>query len=414
MPFLYTLSVYIYTCFIKLVSLANPKARQWVKGRKGIFVRMGSEILADDQIIWIHCASLGEFEQGRPVIEALKQRYPAYKIMLTFFSPSGYEVRKNYENADYVFYLPADAPANAKKFVDIIRPKLAVFIKYEYWFNYIRALHRNNIPVFMASAVFRKKQHFFKWYGKWFLNQLKKIEWFFLQQTRDKELLADFGIRNASVSGDTRFDRVLKIREEQEEIPLIEKFVQHKKVFLAGSSWSPDEKIVRAFMAKEPTDFKYIVAPHQVHEDHIREIVNLFGAVRVARMSALETADLESCKVLIIDSIGFLSRLYRYAGYALIGGGFGVGIHNILEASAFGVPVFFGPNYQKFEEAKDLIRLGGAFEIDGPEALTAKVNAFESNPEAYQHCRENAQVYVRDKQGATNRILHKLSAYLQG
>ncbi|MCF8234513.1 MAG: 3-deoxy-D-manno-octulosonic acid transferase [Bacteroidales bacterium] len=394
--------------------MANSKARQWVKGRKGIFMQMGSEIQADDQIIWMHCASLGEFEQGRPVIEALKQRYPAYKIMLTFFSPSGYEIRKNYENADYVYYLPADTPANVKKFIGIARPKIAIFVKYEYWYHYIRTLSCKGVPVFMVSAVFRKNQHFFKWYGKWFLNQLKKIEWFFLQQARDKELLADYGIRNTSVSGDTRFDRVWNIREEQKGIPLVEKFVQHKKVFLAGSSWLPDEKIVRAFMAKEPKDFKYIIAPHQVHGDHIKEIVNLFGVEKVARFSAMDDKKVNAVKVLVIDSIGILSMLYRYANYALIGGGFGVGIHNILEASAFGVPVFFGPNYKKFEEAKDLIRLGGAFEIAGPEALTAKMNAFESNPEAYKQCREIAQVYVRDKQGATNRILHKLSAYLGG
>ncbi len=306
----------------------------------------------------MHCASLGEFEQGRPVIEAIKKEMPDFKIILTFFSPSGYEIRKNYQNADIVCYLPADTPGNAEKFVNSIKPELVIFVKYEFWYNYISVLSRKAIPLFLISAIFRKEQHFFKWYGSFFRDMLKKFRMIYVQDQNSLDLLRGIGLKNVVQAGDTRFDRVMEIAGTAEIIPQLESFRGNERLFLAGSSWKKDEEIIAEYINKYPDRMKWVFAPHEIGSENIERLEKLFR-VKCIRFSEF-TDESRDARVLIIDNIGMLSSAYRYAYIAAVGGGFGKGIHNILEPACWGIPVLFGPNHQKFREALELISLGGA------------------------------------------------------
>jgi 3-deoxy-D-manno-octulosonic-acid transferase len=380
-------------------------------------------------VAWYHCASLGEFEQGRPVIEAFRRRHPDWKILLTFFSPSGYEIRKNYEGADWVFYLPLDTPWNAKKFIRIVNPSLVVFVKYEFWFRYLDVLYRRKVPVYVISANFRPNHHFFKWYGGWALKQLKKVTRFFVQDESSAELLRAKGIEQVTVSGDTRFDRVSAVVLNPKSFPLVEIFAGQMPVFLAGSTWPADEELILKLIEKYGEKMKFIIAPHEVDEKRVGSwqlAIGLtpsltpspnwgrdgVGAIwlrgEVIAFSQLTEDNATSASVIIVDSIGYLSHLYQYATIAYIGGGFGAGIHNILEAAAFGKPVIFGPKYKKFREAVDLINLGGAFSIESMEQLNNSTIELLDHPDIYAKTSEICRSYVKSSCGATRIILEGL------
>jgi len=382
-------------------------------GRKNIFERI-TEALEDEpsgearKIAWFHCASLGEFEQGRPVIEEFRKRFPDYKIFLTFFSPSGYEVRKKYNYADYIFYLPADTSHNAERFISLVNPRMVFFIKYEYWYNYLRILHQKKIPFYIISAIFRPGQHFFKWYGSWFRNQIKQVKWFFLQDNDSAKLLLQIGINSFSVSGDTRFDRVCAIARQVHSYPLVEKFCGDSQVILAGSSWAEDEEILFPMMNKSDSSLRFIIAPHEIHPARITSLVSRLK-IPALKYSEANNENIHDFRVLIIDCIGILSHLYQYPFIAYIGGGFGAGIHNILEAAAFGVPVVFGPNYQKFREAKELISLGGAFTISDANQFIQITNQLLTDTEMYSGSAEKCQKYVQEHKGATEKIMEKIN-----
>lgn len=404
MNILYQLAIQFYTFSIRIAALFNPKAKLWTSGRKDIFEKLEQKLAGNTHpLIWLHCASLGEFEQGRPIIEALKEQLPDTRILLTFFSPSGYEIRKNYAEADYIFYLPADTIGNAKRFIKIANPKAVIFVKYEFWFNYIQQLNKNNIPIVIVSAIFRPTQYFFKSYGGWFRKGLAKINHFYVQTEESAALLQSIGITQVTVSGDTRFDRVASIAAQCKSFPLIEQFKGDHKIFLAGSSWPADESLINALYHENP-DLKYIIAPHEVHEEHIKAIEKLFSGATL-RYSQATATNIAQAKVLIIDSIGILSHLYQYAHIAYIGGAFGKGLHNILEAATFGKPIIFGPNYEKFKEAKDLIANGGAFCIHTTAELTDQTSQLLSNNQAYQKASQQCLTYVNSMKGATQQIV---------
>ena len=388
----------------------NPKARLWVDGRKGLLGKLAGQIDKNDKIAWFHAASLGEFEQGRPIIESFRKRFPDYKILLTFFSPSGYEIRKNYEGADYVVYLPIDTKRNAREFIKIVQPKLAVFIKYEFWFNYLQVLSENKIPVFFASVIFRKEQHFFKWYGSWSRKMLKKASFFFVQNQESFDLLESIGISKVEISGDTRFDRVFSIAQNAKKFPLIEKFAKEKKVFLAGSTWPRDEEIIEKLSVHNPV-LKIIIAPHEIHQERIDSIIQRFATTKVLKYSEADENNISNIQVLIIDGMGFLSGLYQYCHFAYIGGGFGKGIHNILEAATFGKPVIFGPNYKRFAEAVELVQKEGAFVINNSSEIISIAEKLLADDVAWQSASSVCKEYVKTKKGATELILNKISEF---
>jgi 3-deoxy-D-manno-octulosonic-acid transferase len=421
---IYDLIIHLFGTAIKVASLFNPKAKQWVVGRKSIFKAIGSTVsgqqleistlpTADRRpptVAWFHCASLGEFEQGRPVIEAFREAHPDWKIVLTFFSPSGYEVRKNFEGADYIFYLPLDTPRNTRKFISLIRPSVVVFVKYEFWFRYLDVLYKEKIPVYVISALFRKDQHFFKWYGGWARKQLKKVTGFFVQDYASAELLRAEGIGQVIVSGDTRFDRVAAIAGNAKSFPLVEKFAGSRPVFLAGSTWPADEELIVKLIAEHGDKVKFIIAPHEVGIERVEALREKIPNTenRVALFSELTEDNAQLMRILIVDGIGYLSHLYQYATIAYIGGGFGVGIHNILEAATFGKPVIFGPNYRKFREAVDLVGAGGAFSINDFEQLSNRTIDLLGKKELLTRTSEIAASYVQQKKGATRIILSSI------
>jgi len=411
MSLIYNLLIYFYFGFIYSGSLFNKKAQKWINGRKDLFNKISDEIGSGQNIIWIHAASLGEFEQGRPVIEALRQHKPAYKILLTFFSPSGYEVRKSFNQADFIYYLPIDTKLNARKFIGLVNPKIVIFIKYEYWFNYIHELHRHEIPLFIISAILRKDQYFFKWYGGWFRKMLKKITFFFVQDKVSQESLKSIGINNVLISGDTRFDRVYDSAKKVLDIPWVEKFTSGNKVLLLGSSWPPDEALVLLTL-KKTEGIKIIIAPHEVHESRIKSIEAKFTEFNPIRYSQISESSFDSSVVLIIDSIGILSGLYRYCDVALIGGGFGTGIHNILEACTFGKPVVFGPNYRKFREAVDMLKIGGAFCVTSDKELFVILDRLLNDKNYYRERSSICSGFIDQNRGATDMVLSKIKDYL--
>jgi len=411
---LYTLFIYCYTTAIRVASLFNPKAALWVKGRKNIFLRMEAALKQADPYgsrkrVWFHCASLGEFEQGRPVIEAYRKKYPDHLIFLTFFSPSGYEVRKNYTGADLVFYLPADTPANVSMFLGLVKPESVFIVKYEYWFNYLKQLAKAGIPVYIISAIFRGEQHFFKAYGGWFRNRLHTITRFFVQDQDSGKLLASIGISNFTLSGDTRFDRVAAIAGEKKVVPLLDDFCRGFKVLITGSSWPEDEKILFSLIREKRPGIKFVIAPHETSPARIAAIMAEVPA-KAVRYSEANSANISSSDVLVIDSIGMLSALYRYADVAFIGGGFGAGIHNILEAAAFGVPVIFGPNFEKFKEARELLKQGGAFGITDAEGFRKAAILLLSDQDFHQKSAGVCRRYMTENLGATDTIMRHISS----
>lgn len=410
MFFLYNIFIYFYVLGIRAASLVNEKAKLWVKGRKGILGKI-EEALAGNRdkkkIAWFHCASLGEFEQGRPVMEAFREAMPDHRIFLTFFSPSGYEIRKNYPGADHVFYLPADSPGMAAKFVKVLSPDIVFFIKYEYWYNYLAVLKQRGIPTYMVSAIFRSSQPFFRWYGSWFRKQLNNLSWFFVQDEDSESLLRKIGIRQVSVSGDTRFDRVNAIAGQKKPVEEMDEFCKDSLVMLAGSTWPEDEKILLPFILENKTKFKFIIAPHEVHKERIDGLMSQVGSDGL-RFSQASDKNVREARVLVIDSIGILAALYRYAFVSFVGGGFGVGVHNILEPAAFGVPVIFGPNYERFREARELIREGAAYSIKSEEDFRAVFGRLADIPGERDWASGICSAYVASHKGATAHILKHL------
>lgn len=385
----------------------NSKARNWVDGRKAVFDEIKSKVNPQEKKIWFHCASLGEFEQARPVIELFKQRNPAFKVLLTFFSPSGYEVRKNYSGADYVFYLPADTSANARKFIELIKPSLAVFTKYDFWFNYLQQLEKNKIPVAVFSAAFRKDQYFFQEYGNWFLQILSRIDIIYVQDDESRKLLRKAKFNNVMVCGDTRFDRVMQIAEYPVDFPLIEKFKGDRTTIIAGSTWKEDERIIIELIKKRKDTMKFIIAPHETSEDRVAGLTEQIPIASL-RFSQANEKNISDVNVLVIDSVGILSQLYRYADVAYVGGGFGKGIHNILEPAAFSVPIIIGPNYKKFNEAVDMVNLSMAFTIDKFRQMNNKITDFFFIKGSDVTIRKRIAEYMNSKKGATQQVVEGL------
>ncbi len=408
MKLLYTLGIIIYTLAIRLVSPFNRKAALWVRGRKGWKKQITGKFSLTDTVYWFHCASLGEFEQGRPVIELIKKKMPEVKILLTFFSPSGYEIRKNFESADLVMYLPADRPRNVRYFIKQANPAKAVFIKYEFWYNYLSELHRQSVPVYLISGVFRSSQHFFKFTGKYFLNHLKQFNHFFVQDRESENILLKAGIRQVTVSGDTRFDRVYSISQLAAGNPLLANFKAENRLVVAGSSWPRDEEIITRYINTKQTDAKWIFAPHEVDDAHIIQLEKLLK-VPVIRYSEAGDADLSAYMVLIIDSIGLLSSVYKYADISVIGGGFGKGIHNILEPATWGIPVIFGPNHNKFNEANELVKTGGAMTFDDYSRFESIINDFLTNQKMLIRSSEISLQYVKENLGASQFVADRLT-----
>lgn len=407
MRLLYNFSILLYVLAVRIASLFNSKAQLWLRGRKDIFEQLRAAIPAgESSLTWFHCASLGEFEQGRPLIELMRKKDPSVKILLTFFSPSGYEVRKNYAGADYVFYLPPDTTENAKRFIGLVQPKAVFFVKYEFWFNYLNELKQRNIPVYLVSGIFRDDHHFFKPYGSWFRDQLNSFTHFYLQDERSEQLLNSIGFKNTTVCGDTRFDRVFEISQQVKQIGWVEQFIDGKKVLIMGSSWPEDERIVQRSTLAE---YKVIIAPHEIDEKHIASIEAGFkNKAECLRFSKANESNIKTANILIIDNIGMLSSLYQYGTVAFIGGGFGKGIHNILEAATFGLPVIFGPNYEKFTEAKELIKLGGAFEINNEDEFSKTMTLLRDEL-VLKTASHISRQYVQSRVGASGKILGSIS-----
>ncbi len=407
MRLLYDLGILLYGVLLRLISPFVPKAKRWVEGRKNILRHIRQTIEPGHQYIWFHFASLGEFEQGRSVLEQIKRRFPQEKIVLTFFSPSGYEIRKDTPLADYVFYLPEDTATHARKFLDMVNPKFAVFTKYEYWYHYFNELKQRNIQLLMISAIFREDQLFFRQYGGFYRSILKKVSFFFVQNIDSLHMLKWIGLTNAGLAGDTRFDRVVELSKQQIDIPHVHEFVGEALVCVAGSTWRSDEEKLQT-LAEQYPQWKFILAPHEVDREHIDELSQLFpSSVCFSRLASSSAQDIQKAQVLIIDNIGILSTLYHYGDIAYIGGGFGVGIHNTLEAATYGIPVVFGPKYEKFQEAIDLLVLGAGFSIGSGEELEKVFRAL-LDKERRKEAGEAAFSYVRQRAGATQIIMKYL------
>ncbi|HZL76529.1 MAG TPA: glycosyltransferase N-terminal domain-containing protein [Bacteroidales bacterium] len=406
MRLLYNTGIFLYSAIAWIISPFNRKAAEWVNGRKNWYDKLKQKVIPGEKYIWIHCASLGEFEQGRPVIESLKRERPACHILLSFFSPSGYEIRKDYPLADIICYLPYDTPGNAEKFISLVNPSIAILVKYEFWYNFISGLNRKNIPLYLISGIFRKEQHFFKWYGGFFRDMLRKFARIFVQDKESSDVLGAIAITNVTVAGDTRFDRVAAIAAKAKEIPQIELFREDQKLFLAGSSWKQDEEIIARYINSHPETMKWIFAPHEIDRENIERLEKLF-TVKSVRFSEF-SVDSKDARVMIIDNIGMLSSAYRYAGIAAVGGGFGKGIHNILEPACWSIPVLFGPNYGKFREAIDLINLGGAKSFNDYTGFEEILDIWISDAALYRKASALAGEYVNNNMGATSLIMKEI------
>ncbi|MGX5820396.1 3-deoxy-D-manno-octulosonic acid transferase [Chitinophaga lutea] len=384
----------------------NEKARQWLEGRENVWEGLAAAFPGDRPVIWVHAASLGEFEQGRPVMEALRRQYPGYRLLLTFFSPSGYNVRKNYDGADHVCYLPLDTAANAQRFLGLVNPAMAIFIKYEFWYHYLAALHARAVPVLLISGIFRHGQVFFRWYGGLFRQLLRQMDHLFVQNEISLHMLRDIGIgpEQASLAGDTRFDRVWALRMQPQALPVIEKFLDSREVLVAGSTWPDDEKMLAAWWNDGGRQRRQLIlAPHETEEGHIRAIEAAFpGAIRY---SALAAGQAGPGDVLIIDNVGMLSALYRYSHVSYVGGGFGkAGIHNLLEPATYGKPVVIGPVFHQFHEAVELVQIRGALVVQDEATFRERMDALE-DAYYYEQTAEIAGRYVEEHQGATGRIM---------
>ncbi|HHH50065.1 MAG TPA: 3-deoxy-D-manno-octulosonic acid transferase [Saprospiraceae bacterium] len=412
MILLYNIAIRLYQFSIFLFSFFYEKAKLWRSGRKDIFKKIKQEIDVSKKTIWIHCSSLGEFEQGRPIIEQIKKDLPDVQILLTFFSPSGFEIRKNYQQADYIFYLPLDTKKNAQQFIQLLQPQLVVFVKYEFWYHYLNELKIKQIPIILVSAVFREQQVFFKWHGSLFRKMLSFFEVIFVQDENSKNLLTRHFQGKIIVAGDTRIDRVLAIAKKKKAFPLVNKFADGSKVLVIGSSWPPDEDILLKYINQnKDSNWKYIVAPHEIDTAHLEQIEKKLSIASI-RFSQLNQSNYKENKVLIIDNIGMLSSLYQYGKLAYIGGGFGAGIHNILEPMAFHLPVIFGPKYQKFEEANKQIASGGGFCIHNFNDFQ-KTMQLLNNKNAYEKSSQAVQTYLEDEQGATDQIMKLITKIIE-
>ena len=409
---MYQIVIYLYLCGVAIASLFSEKVRKMWRGEREAIRILKERVDPQAQYVWFHAASLGEFEQGRPLMERLRRDHPEYKILLTFFSPSGYEVRKNYEGADIVCYLPLDTIRNARRFLRAVRPVMAFFIKYEFWYNYLHILKHRQVPVYSVSSIFRPEQVFFRWYGRQYSRVLKCFTRFFVQNEQSRELLAKLGITEVDVVGDTRFDRVLQIRDAAKQLPLVESFTSGAPhVFVAGSSWPPDEEIFIRYFRDQP-EWKLISAPHVIGEDHLQQIEKLLEGRNVVRYTEAHDAPteaLEGASALIIDCFGLLSSIYRYGQVAYVGGGFGVGIHNVPEAAVWGMPVFFGPNNERFQEAQELKHNGGGIEISSYDDFARQMDRFAADASLITTLGNAAGSYVTDRAGATGKIFQRLN-----
>lgn len=410
---MYTLAIRVYALAVAFASLFHRKARAMCIGQSRTYDILRDRIDRSAKYVWFHAASLGEFEQGRPMIEKIRAAYPEYKILLTFFSPSGYEVRKDYDGADVVCYLPFDTPLRVKRFLQLANPSVAIFIKYEFWSNYLHALKRSGVPVYLVSAIFRREQVFFRWYGSSYRKVLHCFTHLFVQDESSAELLAEYGVRNVSVAGDTRFDRVLDVQRGSRALPVVERFVgggegAKPTVLVAGSSWQQDEDVYIPYFNEHP-EMKLIIAPHEIHREHLEYIESLLKRPS-ARLSEVghDLSLLEGKDCLIVDSFGLLSSIYRYGTIAYIGGGFGVGIHNTLEAAVYGIPVLFGPRYHKFKEARDLISVGGGFAVSSRQAFARKMDELLASRSVLGIAGSCAGRFVSSHAGATDKILHEI------
>ena len=405
---LYTLAIYLYQLVVILISPFYKKARILYLGQREAFRILKREVDKEARYVWFHAASLGEFEQGRPLMEHFRREHPEYKILLTFFSPSGYEVRKNYEGADIICYLPFDTPSNVYRFMHLIRPEMAFFIKYEFWYDYMWACHHYHIPVYSVSSIFRPNKIFFRWYGRVYAHVLSYVAHFFVQDEQSRELLARRGIvDNVSIVGDTRFDRVIDIARQAKELPLVERFCKDVPfVFVAGSSWPPDEDLIISYFNSHP-DMKLVLAPHVIDDGHLRQIEQKLRRPSLRYTEATEE-NVEKAQCLIINCYGLLSSIYRYAHVAYVGGGFGVGIHNVPEAAVYGIPVLIGPNNKNFREAQDLLRMGGCFEITGQTLFNAVVDRLVADPTLRKTRGAVCKDYIVSNAGASDVIMETL------
>ena len=409
---IYSLIIHLYAFVVELIAPFHKKARLMRLGQWKTNSILRNNIDPNAKYIWFHASSLGEFEQGRPVIEKIKAEHPEYKILLTFFSPSGYEVRKNYDGADVICYLPFDTPYRVQKFLNLANPAIAVFIKYEFWANYLQELKRRGIPIYIISAIFRPQQVFFKWYARSYRKVLTCFNHLFVQDDASRDLLISYGIKNVTVAGDTRFDRVLDVQKKARIIDVVQQFLgnrdnEKQTVLVAGSSWPQDEEIFIPYFNERP-EMKLIIAPHEIHKEHLLGIAALSKRKCIRLSEATSGESLKGVDCLIIDSFGLLSSIYRYGDIAYIGGGFGAGIHNVLEAAVYGIPVLFGPKYQKFKEARDLLKLGGAFSITDKDGFDSRMNDLLTYPELLQEAGKQAGGYVRENAGVTDRIVKEL------
>ena len=414
---IYNIVIYFVLWGIAIASLFNEKVRKMWRGEREAFKILKQKVDPTAKYIWFHAASLGEFEQGRPLMERIRKEYPQYKILLTFYSPSGYEVRKNYEGADIICYMPVDTRLNAIRFLRLVRPVMAFFIKYEFWSNFLHILKHRNIPTYSVSSIFREDQVFFKWYGRSYAGVLKCFTRFFVQNEESKRLLEGIGIKDVDVVGDTRFDRVLQIKEAAKQLPICEAFrtgvassqsadVPHTdfKVFVAGSSWPPDENIFIPFF-NEHKDWRLLIAPHVIAEEHLKLILSLIKDKKVVRYTQTTPEEAAEADVLIIDCFGLLSSMYNYGDVAYIGGGFGVGIHNTLEAAVWNMPVIFGPNNKKFQEAQGLLKSGGGFEINTYEDFSGLMGSLMNDEAFLKQAGDKAGAFVAHLAGATDKVL---------
>lgn len=400
---MYNLLIYLYLLGVAIYSLFDKKVRKMWRGERAAFDVLREKVEPGAEYVWFHAASLGEFEQGRPLMERLRQSHPEYKILLTFFSPSGYEVRKNYEGADIICYLPLDTIVNARRFLRLVRPVMAFFIKYEFWYNYLHVLRHRKVPVYSVSSIFRPEQVFFRWYGHEYSRVLKCITHFYVQNEQSQRLLGSLGLNNVTVVGDTRFDRVLQIRDAAKELPIAEAFSQGHRVFVAGSSWPPDEDVFIPYFNEHP-EWHLIIAPHVIGADHLRQIRS---SLKMPAVLYTETTPEEAAQArcLIINCFGLLSSIYNYGEVAYVGGGFGVGIHNVLEAAVWDMPVIFGPNNKRFQEAQGLLAVGGGFEVDGKDTFRQTMNRLSADSEYLAKVSLEAGQFVKGQAGATERVM---------
>ncbi len=401
MRIFYCIGIFLYRLGIFFASPFNAKARLWQQGRKNIFEKLSLAIHPSDHPVWIHSASLGEYEQAKPLIEKIKASSPNTKVLATFFSPSGYEIRKNDSLPDYVFYLPMDSIRNVRRFMDIVQPSMALFVKYEYWFNYIHELNKRDVPFYYVCAIFRPTQYFFKPIGNWFALQLKKAAGFFVQNETSANLLKSIGISNIEICGDTRFDRVHAIASLPYTLDFVEQFKQDSKLLVAGSTWQPDEQLLSQLFSNL-SGYKMVVAPHEI--SRVQEVLNTFRSFKVIQYSNIQGHNLADYDILILDTIGILSKVYKYSTISYVGGAFKTGLHNILEAAVFGVPLFYGPHYSKFNEAVALVQSKGAFSVTSATQMLDIIKRFQDKPNYYEETCSICQEYVNDNIGAVDKI----------